>query len=83
MIAGRVRESVQVNEDEIVAGLRFLHRSGIPAEPSGAVTTAAWLSGRVTPGGPTVAIVSGGNVDPTLIQRLVGADSVTRMSSAE
>ena len=83
VIAGRVRESVQVNEDEIVAGLRFLHLSGVPAEPSGAVTTAALLSRRVTLGGPTVAIVSGGNVDPTLIQRLVGADSATRVSPAE
>jgi threonine dehydratase len=84
VIAGAVRESVQVNEDEIVEGLRFLHRSGIPAEPSGAVTTAALLSGRVTPNGPTVAVVSGGNLDPTLIQRLLGADySATRMSSAE
>jgi threonine dehydratase len=83
VIPGRVRESVQVNEDEIVAGLRFLHQSGVPAEPSGAVTAAALLSRRVTPEGPTVAIVSGGNVDPTLIQRLVGSDSATRVSSAE
>jgi threonine dehydratase len=77
VISGRVRESVQVSEDEIVAGLCFLHRSGVPAEPSGAVTTAALLSRRVRPRGPTVAIVSGGNIDPTLVQRLLGADTAT------
>jgi threonine dehydratase len=85
VISGRVREAVQVSEDEIVAGLRLLHQSGVPAEPSGAVTTAALLSRRVASDGPTVAIVSGGNVDPALIQRLLGrgADSAVRVSQAE
>jgi threonine dehydratase len=67
-----VRESVQVTESEIIDGVRFLYReAGLSVEPSGAVTTAALLSGRVVPKGPTVAIVSGGNVDPELLQRLV------------
>jgi threonine dehydratase len=34
------------------------------------VTTAAILAGRLTLSGPTVAIVSGGNVDPDLFHRL-------------
>jgi threonine dehydratase len=67
-----VRESVQLTESEITDGVRFLYReTGLSAEPSGAVTTAALLSQRVVPNGPTVAIVSGGNVDPELLQRLV------------
>jgi threonine dehydratase len=72
VLSGVVRESVQVAEDEIVAGVRFLYKeAGLSVEPSGAVTTAALLSGRIRPTGPTVAVLSGGNVDPTLLQRLV------------
>ncbi len=66
-----VREAVQVTEDEIAAAVRFLHReAGLRVEPSGAVTTAAVLAGRVRLDGPTVLVVSGGNVDPELFQRL-------------
>jgi threo-3-hydroxy-L-aspartate ammonia-lyase len=72
VISGLVRESVQVSEEEIGAAVRFLyHEMHLSPEPSGAVTTAALLSGRVRPHGPTVAIVSGGNIDPDLLQRLV------------
>ncbi|HZB26981.1 MAG TPA: pyridoxal-phosphate dependent enzyme, partial [Gemmatimonadales bacterium] len=72
ILSGVVRTVVQVTEDEIVAGLRFLYRdAGITAEPSGAVTTAALLSQRYRPKGPTVAVLSGGNIDPALLQRLV------------
>ncbi len=68
-----VREAVRVSEDEIGAAVRFLHREGgLRVEPSGAVTTAALLAGHVRPTGPTVAVVSGGNVDPDLFQRLAG-----------
>jgi threonine dehydratase len=66
-----VREAVQVSEDEIAAAVRFLHReAGLRVEPSGAVTTAAVLAGRVRLDGPAVLVVSGGNVDPELFQRL-------------
>jgi len=75
VLSGLVREAVQVSEDEIVAGLRFLHQAGLAAEPSGAVTTAAVLAGRVDLGGPTVAVVSGGNADPALLQRLLQVPS--------
>jgi threonine dehydratase len=72
VLSGVVHEAVQVTEEEIVAAVRFLfHEASLSAEPSGAVTTAALLSSRVRPTGPTVAIVSGGNVDPDLLQRLV------------
>jgi threonine dehydratase len=71
VLSGIVREAVQVTEPEIVDGVRFLHReAGLKVEPSGAVTTAAILSRRTTLNGPTVAVVSGGNVDPELFQRL-------------
>ncbi len=66
-----VREAVQVTEDEIAEAVRFLHRvASLRVEPSGAVTTAAILAGRLRLAGPTVAVVSGGNVDPDLFHRL-------------
>jgi threonine dehydratase len=66
-----VREAVQVTEDEIAGAVRFLHQeAAVRVEPSGAVTTAAILAGRVGLAGPTVAVVSGGNVDPDLFHRL-------------
>jgi threonine dehydratase len=72
IIWGRVRTSVLVEEAEIAAALRFLYQeANLTAEPSGAVTTAALLSGRVRPAGPTVAVLSGGNVDPALFQSLL------------
>ncbi|HEX6107539.1 MAG TPA: threonine/serine dehydratase [Gemmatimonadales bacterium] len=68
-----VREAVRVSEEEIAAAVRFLHREGgLRVEPSGAVATAALLAGHVRPSGPAVAVVSGGNVDPELFQRLAG-----------
>ena len=72
VLAPIVREAIQVPEEEIAGAVRFLfHEAGLSVEPSGAITTAALLSERVRPTGPTVAIVSGGNVDPALLQRLV------------
>jgi threonine dehydratase len=72
VLAPVVREALQVPEEEIAGAVRFLYREvGLSVEPSGAITTAALLSGRLRPTGPTVAIVSGGNVDPVLFQRLV------------
>jgi threonine dehydratase len=72
VLSGKVREAVQVSEADIVAGVRFLYQeAGLSVEPSGAVTTAALLSRRIRPTGPTVAVLSGGNVDPGLLQRLV------------
>jgi threonine dehydratase len=67
-----VREAIRVSEAEIAAAVRFLHHeAGLRPEPSGAVAVAALLAGHLRPSGPTVAVVSGGNVDPDLYQRLV------------
>lgn len=56
-----VDDIVTVDEDGIVAAQEFLSdRFGVLAEPSGAVATAAHLTGRWR--GTTVAVVSGGNV---------------------
>ncbi|MEV6153801.1 threonine/serine dehydratase [Nonomuraea sp. NPDC052129] len=62
---------VTVSEDEIRHAMGHLARSArLVAEPSGAVTTAAYLSGRV-PEGRTVLVLSGGNVNPDLLREVV------------
>jgi threonine dehydratase len=82
VLSGVVRETVQVTEEEIVAAVRFLHaEAGLSVEPSGAVTTAALLSGKAQPAGPTVAVVSGGNVNPELLQQLLQPTGETSASS--
>ena len=60
---------VTVSEEEILAALAELASSGhLIAEPSGAVSSAAYLYKREElPAGKTVAVVSGGNVDPGLL----------------
>ena len=69
-----VDDIVTVTEEEMLAAIGTLaRRSRIVAEPSGAVTTAAYLNRTAElPAGRTVAIVSGGNVDPALLAKLLG-----------
>ncbi|HEY6224833.1 MAG TPA: threonine/serine dehydratase [Gemmatimonadales bacterium] len=68
--AARLAGVVTVDDDSIRAAVHFLHRdAGFTVEPSGAATTAALRSGALdafrTP--PIVLVVSGGNVDPALL----------------
>jgi threonine dehydratase len=69
---------VTVSEEEILTTVSLLARSArIVAEPSGAVTTAAYLHHRdELPPGRTVAVVSGGNIDPALLAGLLIADEL-------
>lgn len=68
-IRAYVDDVVMVSEEAIRASMgQIAERCRIVAEPSGAVATAAYLEhGAGLPGGTTVAIVSGGNVDPKLL----------------
>ena len=50
----------------------LLDRMKLVAEPSGAITIAALLEGIVRPVGPTVAVLSGGNVEWTGLRDLLG-----------
>jgi threonine dehydratase len=57
-------EVVQVDDDAIRRAMRFLlDRMKLVAEPSGAITLAAILDGIAAPAGPTVAVLSGGNIE--------------------
>ncbi|PRY46340.1 threonine ammonia-lyase [Umezawaea tangerina] len=64
---------VAVSEADIRAAVPWLvHNSRLVAEPSGAVTVAAYLNHRdELPPGRTVAVVSGGNLDPALLSELL------------
>jgi threonine dehydratase len=67
-------EPVTVTEAAIIEATHWLYfEQQLLVEPSGAVTTAALRSGALVPRGPTVLVVSGGNVDPAAIARLSAA----------
>ena len=67
-----VDEVVTVTEDDISRALLvLLERAKQVVEPAGAVGVAAMLAGKVTATGTTVTVLSGGNIDPLLLQRVV------------
>ncbi|MGJ4844182.1 threonine ammonia-lyase [Leifsonia sp. Le1] len=67
-----VDEVVTVSEDDIARALLvLLERAKLVVEPAGAAAVAAILAGKVPAIGPTVAILSGGNIDPLLMQRII------------
>jgi threonine dehydratase len=70
-----VDDVVTVSEQSIVDAMAVLARSSrLVAEPSGALTTAAYLQRAGVSTGRTVAIVSGGNVEPALLARALTAN---------
>jgi threonine dehydratase len=73
IIRERVDEVVTVQESEIAAAILFLlERTKVVAEGAGAVTLAAAMHRRVDLGGGTAcALVSGGNIDMTLVSRII------------
>jgi threonine dehydratase len=65
----RIRGVVLVEDDSIRAAVQFLWRTcRLAVEPSGAATTAALLAGAVPRSKTTVLVVSGGNVDRSLLE---------------
>ena len=67
-----VDDVVGVTEEEISrALLLLLERSKAVVEPAGAAGLAAVLAGKVGGTGPVVAVLSGGNVDPLLLTKLI------------
>lgn len=69
---GRV-ENVQVSEEEIADGMRFLYRDAkLACEPAGAAAAGAVLAGKVATGRGVAVIVSGGNVEPRQAAAILG-----------
>ncbi len=68
-----VDEVVTVSDDDIARAIvMLLERAKLVVEPAGAAGVAAMLTGRVRVSGPTATILSGGNIDPLLLQRVIG-----------
>ena len=65
-----------VSDDELREAMRIIHaRTGMVAEPSGAATTAALLfhQSELLPYSKTVAVLSGGNVEPAMFEAIVAS----------
>ncbi len=72
LIKKHIDKVVTVSENEIAkAILILLERAKQVVEPAGAVAVAALMSGKAKAKGKTVAILSGGNMDPLLLQRVI------------
>ena len=89
-IGTRNFEHLQAHLDEIVTipdgllacAMQFaLDRMKLVAEPSGVITLAALLDKRVQPVGPTVAILSGGNMEYDGIRALLGTGVATGVAT--
>ena len=81
-----VDDMVTVTDDDLSAALLvLLERHKMVVEPAGSAAVAALLTGKVAISGPVVAILSGGNVDPMLLLRVIehglaGAGRFLRLS---
>lgn len=66
---------VTVDDEAIREAALWCHRQRLVVEPSGAATVAALASGRVAPAaaGPTVVVLSGGNLDPEILRTWLAA----------
>ena len=72
IIKDAVDEIITVTDDDIArAMLVLLERAKLVVEPAGAAAVAAIMTGQVKDAGVTVAILSGGNIDPLVMERVI------------
>jgi len=68
ILRGHVDEVVAVSDEEISEAIvLLLERTKLLVEGAGAASVAAVLGGHVSGDGPVCALLSGGNIDPTLL----------------
>jgi threonine dehydratase len=68
MLEHMLDDIVHVSDEEISQAIvLLLERAKLVVEGAGAVSVAALLSDKVAGEGPIVAVLSGGNIDPTLL----------------
>jgi len=73
LIQENIHRVVTVNDDQIAQAIVALsERSKQIVEPAGAVGVAALMSGAIKPRGKTVVVLCGGNIDPLLMQKVIG-----------
>ena len=67
-----VDDVVTVSEDSLARALIFLlERSKMVVEPAGAVGVAALMDGKIENPGTTAVVLSGGNIDPMLMLKVI------------
>jgi len=72
IIRRTVDEVVTIEDDETAKAIVvLLERAKLVVEPAGAVGVAALLAGKLDLEGPTVVILSGGNIDPMIMERII------------
>jgi threonine dehydratase len=72
-----VTDIITVSEDEMLTAVKLLAlRAGLVAEPGGAAAIAACLfrAGELPQARTPVAVLSGGNIDPGLLARILAVD---------
>lgn len=68
IIRERVRDVVSVDDDVLLDALKFaMYRTKLVIEPTGALGIAALMTGAIKPEGPTAIVISGGNLDFSLL----------------
>lgn len=73
ILRDRAALALSVSDEEVKGAIRFAwSEHQLVVEPGGAVALAAILAGKVEPSDGTVAVISGGNIDPELHARIVG-----------
>ena len=73
LIKKHIDKVVTVSDSEIAQAIvALLERSKQVVEPAGAVGVAALMSKKIKPKGKTVVVLSGGNIDPLLLQKVIG-----------
>lgn len=72
IIRETVDEIVTVADDDTARALvMLLERAKLVVEPAGAVGVAAAITGAIAVDGPTVVLISGGNIDPMVMERVI------------
>ncbi|QNM83974.1 threonine/serine dehydratase [Sphingomonas sabuli] len=74
ILRDRGARALTVSDAEVETAIRFAwDKHQLVVEPGGAVALAALLAGKVGVGEATVAVLSGGNIDPDLHAGIVGS----------
>lgn len=72
-----------VSEEQMIAAIRhLLFEEHVVAEPAGAAATAALLAQGADAGSNIVALVTGGNISPAMLQRAVGGGALDSKTQA-
>lgn len=68
IIRHRVEDILTVGDDELLENLGWLmDRTKLVIEPTGALAATALLTGKIRPDGPTAVVLSGGNIDWSIL----------------